>query len=120
MQLKNIIRTCGLFLIIVFGIGIAQSQQQTGNLKGTVSDNQGQQLPGVLITITSPVMTGERVQVTNAEGRYRFLELPPGNYELTAELEGFATVKRTNIRIQLGQTITVDIAMTVSTMEELE
>ncbi len=120
MTLKNIIRVCGLFLIIVSGIGIAQSQSEAGSLDGMVSDSQGEPLPGVVLTITSPVLVGERIQVTNAAGRYRFLGLPPGNYALTAELEGFVTVERPNITVRLGQPTVVNVTMTLASVEEVE
>lgn len=88
---------------------------QTGNLFGTVVDEQGQPLPGVTITLTNG--GPPRIQVTNAQGRFRFLELSPGNYTLKAELEGFATVERSNIEILIGRTIEIEITMQPAVIE---
>ena len=82
---------------------------QTGNLFGTVIDNQGEPLPGVTVMLSGH--GAPQVQVTNAEGQFRFLNLAPGIYELTAELEGFSTVKYPTIDIQVGRTIEVEITM---------
>lgn len=114
MEIKNIIRVCGLFLVIVFGIGVAQSQPVTGDLYGTVSDNQGQVLPGVTVSLSN-----HEIQVTNAEGRFRFLNLAPGDYELTAELEGFTTVKYPNIEIRVGRETTVEVTLSPAYVEGL-
>ena len=48
-------------------------------------------LPGVTVTATSPALIQPQVQVTGAEGDYRFIALPPGVYDVTFELSGFQT-----------------------------
>ena len=76
-------------------------------------------VPGVTVTITSPnLIGGAHSTVTDSEGLYRFPSLQPGVYELTAELQGFRTVKVTDIRLQLGQTITADATMAQVTATE--
>ena len=71
--------------LLLLTAGSAFAQLQTGNLYGTVTDNQGEALPGVTVTLAGK--GAPQVQVTNADGQYRFLSLSPGRYELTAELE---------------------------------
>jgi hypothetical protein len=83
-------------LILVAGLW---AQEQTGSLRGVVTDNEGNPLPGVTITIASPAMMGTRSFVTTETGSYRFPSLPPGVYKVTAELKGFKTVERTDIEV---------------------
>lgn len=90
--------------------GVAQAQLQTGNLYGEVTDNEGAALPGVTITLSG--IGAPKVKVTNAEGQFRFLGLSPGDYSLTAELEGFGTIEYPNINIRVGRNTTIDITMT--------
>jgi len=85
---------------------------QTGNLYGTVVDNQGQALPGVTVTVTG--IGAPQVQVTNAQGEFRFLELQPGSYTLNAELEGFATVNYPGIEIYAGKNTDMDITLSAA------
>jgi len=103
-----------LFLPLLW-IAPAHAQLQTGNLYGKVTDNQGASLPGVTITLTGSGPT--KVQVTNAAGEFRFLELSPGSYEIKAELEGFSTVDYPNIKIAIGRNTTIEITLTPAVEE---
>ena len=52
-----------------------------------------------------------RLGLTDETGYYRLINLPPGNYTVTAELTGFATFKREGILMRAGATFQVDITM---------
>src|SRR6185295_14382274 len=90
----------------------------TGAIDGKVSDATGGVMPGVTVTIASPAMQGVRTAVTNEEGSYRFPSIPPGEYSITYELTGFATVKREGIRVGLGFTATVNAELKVASLTE--
>jgi hypothetical protein len=81
----------------------------TGNLYGTVSDEQGATLPGVTVTLTGS--TAPSVQVTDARGQFSFLNLPHGSYHLKAELEGFSTIEYPKINIILGRNTQIEVMM---------
>ncbi len=53
------------------------AQDFRGRINGTVSDNTGAVLPGVTVTAASPALIQPQVQVTGAEGDYRFLAFLP-------------------------------------------
>ena len=89
--------------------GAAHAQLQTGNLYGTVVDEQGGALPGVTVTLTGG--GAPQVQVTDAKGRFRFLRLGPGSHVLKAELEGFSTVEYPNIVVNVGRNTTIEVTM---------
>jgi hypothetical protein len=94
------------------------AQEFRGRINGTVSDNTGAVLPGVTVTATSPALIQPQVQVTGADGSYRFLALPPGVYEIDFELTGFQNVKRQEVRVIINQTLTVDQQLNVATLQE--
>jgi hypothetical protein len=96
--------------------GFAQSSQ-TATLTGTVASNDGQPLPGVTITVTSPSLQGERAAVSGVNGDYIFKNLPPGNYTVRFSLEGMQTVERT-ATLPLGSVTRSDATMEVSAAEE--
>jgi len=54
------------------------AQEFRGRINGTVTDNTGAVLPGVTVTASSPALIQPQVQVTGADGGFRFLALPPG------------------------------------------
>ncbi|HEY0783667.1 MAG TPA: carboxypeptidase-like regulatory domain-containing protein [Thermoanaerobaculia bacterium] len=60
-----------------------------GNLYGTVSDGEGGKLPGATALLSG--LGAPQVQTTNAQGQFRFLDLPYGTYSVEVELEGFWT-----------------------------
>ncbi len=86
-----------MFRWLVLGILLflpiaAIGQLVTGSIDGTVRDASGGVLPGATLTLDSAALPGgAQVFVTDAQGRYRFRNLPPGNYTLQVELPGFAT-----------------------------
>jgi len=90
----------------------------TGAIDGKVSDATGGVMPGVTVTISSLAMQGVRTGVTNEEGVYRFPAIPPGDYNITYELTGFATVVREGIRVGLGFTATVNAELKVASLTE--
>jgi Carboxypeptidase regulatory-like domain/TonB dependent receptor-like, beta-barrel len=96
----------------------AFAQIDQGRLTGTVTDAQGAVLPGVTVTAKSPALMGMRSVTTEADGTYSIAALPSGEYELTFELSGFAMFKRGNIKLAIGQILTVDSQMQVASLQE--
>jgi len=97
-----------VLLLLAVG-GTAFAQLQTGNLYGTVTDDKGAALPGVTVTLSG--QSAPQVQVTNAQGQFRFLGLPPGNADLKAELEGFSTIDYPNIVINIGRNTSIEVKL---------
>ncbi|MCC7180930.1 MAG: TonB-dependent receptor [Acidobacteria bacterium] len=83
-----------------------------------VTDDSGAVLPGVTVTLRGSAVPGAPTTVTNEAGIYRFPNLPPGTYEITAELSGFSTSTQTGIPVALGGTAEINVQMKVSTLEE--
>ncbi len=70
----------------------AQTQITTGVIQGTVMDSTGAVLPGVDVTIVNPETNLTQSRTTDTDGRFVFLQLPPGRYTATFRLSGFGTV----------------------------
>ncbi len=109
----------GLCLVVLLATAsVSAAQDFRGRINGTVTDNTGAVLPGVTVTATSPALIQPQVQVTGAEGDFRFIALPPGVYDISFELSGFQGVKREGVRVVINQTLTVDQQMQVATLQE--
>src|SRR5919202_2084885 len=92
-------------LIAVALAAPAVAQVQTGSILVKAVDDQGAAVPGVTVTISSPVLvSGTMTGVTDTGGVYRFPSLVPGTYSIKTELAGFQTVNRENIVVLVGQT----------------
>ena len=97
----------------------AAAQTATGGLRGFVKDDTGAVLVGVTVEASSTVrIGGAAVDVSDAQGLYRFENLPPGDYALVFSLQGFSTIRREGIRVEVGRTIQVDAAMKVGAVEQ--
>jgi len=117
--MKNLKICLFLFLGIFLVSSMVFSQTRaTGKIEGRVTDDQGNALPGVTVVADSPALVGTSSTVTDVEGRFRLLNLTPGEYTLTFNLEGFRRVVREDIVIQIGQTIRVNITMEPGVLEE--
>ena len=94
------------------------AQRTTGDIRGVVTDESGAVLPGVTVTLRGPAVQGAPTTVTNESGVYRFPNLTPGVYEVTAELPGFSTKTQTGVQVSLGATQELPVQMAVSTQQE--
>jgi Carboxypeptidase regulatory-like domain len=109
----------GLFLLMLSSPYLlwSQSQMTTGTIEGTVVDETGAVVSGATVTLTHVATGSSRTLSTDASGRYTAPLLSVGNYQITAQLTGFTTVKRTGILVVLGQTQTVDITLKLASVE---
>ena len=104
---------------LLFAAAPANAQIITGALRGTVADDTGSVLPGATVELSGPALIGgPKTAVTDGRGTYRFPGLAPGVYTLTASLEGFQTMRREGIRVEVGSQFDVDFAMKVGGMAE--
>ena len=107
-----------LLLIVLLSCGFLAAQTPTGKIIGKVTDIEGIPLPGVSVSAESPKLLGGAAAITDATGTFRMFALPSGTYTLTYELAGFNSLKRTDIFLQLEQTITINIKLQVASLEE--
>jgi carboxypeptidase family protein len=96
----------------------AAAQGGDGGLRGVIRDSQGLVLPGVTITARSPEVLNVVSAVSDENGNYRLVNLPPGTYAVTAELSGFSSFRREGILLRAGATYQVDITMEVGAVAE--
>src|SRR5947209_2675927 len=113
-------RILGFCAILLVGMAhAALAQVQTGSILVKTADEQNAVMPGVSITISSPVLvSGSMTGVTDAGGVYRFPSLAPGTYTVKLELSGFQTLLREGIVVLVGQTTPLDIMLKVATVAE--
>jgi len=114
-------RLAAVMLILSgFALGSpAMAQVQTGSILVRSADQQNAAMPGVTVTISSPVLVGGKiVGATDSGGAYRFPALPPGTFTVQFELQGFQTLIREGIVVSVGQTTPIDGVLRVATLAE--
>ncbi len=110
MRTQDVLRVCATAAALCLLAGAVEAQT-TGRITGSVTDEQKGVLPGVAVQARGPSLQGERTATTDERGDYRLTLLPPGQYEVTFTLQGFATETRTDVTVGLGKDTTLDTVM---------
>jgi hypothetical protein len=91
--------------------------QTLGTITGVVRDASGAVIPGATVTVVNAGTNATRESQSNETGSYSFPALPPGNYTVKAELQGFRTVQHP-AELHVEQTLRVDFALEIATLAE--
>lgn len=117
----SLLRTSlSLVLVLVLAVSglLAQSGAQTGQITGTVTDPNGAVVPGAKITIIN-AETGATREVTSDEsGLYRAVLLSAGRYNVTVNASGFAPSKITDVVVNVGTSVDVNVTLKLGTVAE--
>src|ERR1700733_3271994 len=81
----------------------------TGTVSGQISDASGSLLAGAQVKLTDVSTDAARTTLSNDAGRYDFLNVPPGKYNLTAAKQGFSLAKVSNQIVEVGLSLTLNL-----------
>ena len=107
-------------ILFAFVGGDAVAQTATGTITGTVSDKTGAMVPGVTIRLRNEATNAHRQAISGDDGLYRVPVLPPGSYEIRAEMPGFKALVNNGVSLsgQISDSITVtDLASEIDTQD---
>jgi outer membrane receptor protein involved in Fe transport len=113
-----------LFLVLfgvlfILGSAVLEAQRLTGTVRGTVTDEAGELLPGVTVEVkSSALIGGAQTALTPAGGTFLFPALPPGKYTVRFTMPGFQSVLRENIVVSVGKTTSLDVVLKPAVLEE--
>ncbi len=117
MASRRTIAAWSLAVLCATGVVYAQGNPY-GKLTGTVTAGEAATpLAGVVVTVTSPQLQGQRTATTTAAGEYLFAALPPGDYQVSFDAQGMASVKK-QVRLAAAQTSTLDAVMDLPSVSE--
>ena len=105
-------------LVVLSMPAVLSAQSGTADLTGKVVDQQGGVLPGVLVVARNQDSGVFRQSTSAGNGTFQFTGLMPGVYHVEAELSGFNKYQRTDLRLEIGKTVAVDITLTVGGLSE--
>src|ERR1700676_4010975 len=118
------LRTARLRAVLLLGASILlallvvrplHAQVLYGSVTGTVSDPSGAVVAGAQVTITNEGTGLKRQTTTDADGTYRVLDLPQGNYTIEVTASGFKSLKIANVSVVIGQVNAKDVQLQVGT-----
>ena len=109
-------RFCPVVLVCVFVAGVtatARAQINTVDLTVNVTDPQGGGVPNATVSAKNKATGQSRSAQSGETGRYVIVGLPPGEYELTVEAKGFATLVNPSLVLTVGQAATYDAQLQI-------
>jgi hypothetical protein len=108
-----------LVMAFLVAAGIdASAQEFTGGIYGRIVDPTNALLPGVSITVEGDAIQGRRTAVSEANGSYRLLYLPQGEYRVTYQKAKFKTIVYKGAKVEVGKTTTMNVTMQIADVEE--
>src|SRR5258705_930973 len=110
-----------LFAILLMAcLATSVSAQTTGagTITGTITDPSGAVVPAAAVAVKNVATQAERMIATNDAGIFVAQFLQPGAYEITVTKAGFAKTVRTGLTLQVGQSLTINLALPVQSTNE--
>jgi hypothetical protein len=110
---------CWILLLLSWGAaGGAEAQTASGAVSGVLTDQAGDPVPGAVMTATEVGTARPRSVVTGDDGGYTIPALAPGTYRIRAELGGFKTLVREDVRVATGETVRLDLRLELGSLTE--
>jgi Carboxypeptidase regulatory-like domain/TonB dependent receptor len=118
--LHRLLRFSAVVLAALFlaPLPLRAQNNQTGTIRGIVTDESSAAMPGVTVTLSSAALLVPQVALTDTTGTYHFEQLPVGIYRVTFDLSGFRQYIRENIQITAGFSAELKVQMTIGALEE--
>jgi hypothetical protein len=115
MQIRGAKLTLVLLLVVCSGSALSAWAQSTstGTVAGSVSDPTGALVSGAAVTLTDTATNVGRSTTTNESGRYIYVDVNPGIYNITVGKAGFETTKTQNQEVKVGASLTVNLILQV-------
>jgi outer membrane receptor protein involved in Fe transport len=101
--------------LTLFAVSAMAQTSTTGSIEGTVLDPNGAAVKGATVTVTSPNLISPQSATSDDGGRYTILNLPPGQYKVSVDAQGFGKSEKENVAVNLGKTSTADVQLSLAT-----
>src|SRR5262249_14005492 len=112
---KGLLRIAFCLILISVWSAVALAQDTTtGTIQGSVSDEQGAAVPGASVEAKNTGTNFSRTFVTDSEGRFVLLSMPPGTYNISVSKNGFAKLNQENVDLTVGRLISLNLTLKVS------
>jgi hypothetical protein len=104
-----------LLLVVCLGgaLPLWSQSSSTGTVAGGVTDQSNAVVPAAAVTLTDTSTNTARSTTTNKDGRYVFVDVTPGIYDISVAKSGFATTKTAKQEVKVGESLTINLALQV-------
>jgi hypothetical protein len=120
MTLKRFVclQFAAVLLLALWVPSLMGQSSGTSGLVGVIKDPSGATIPNVTVTLTSNATAQVRTTTTGADGSYRFVLLPPGDYKVRFAASGFKTAEIESITLNVTETPSLDRTLDVGAQSD--
>ncbi len=104
--------------ILLVTPALSGAQSTSATVSGSVLDEQKAALPGATVTVRNLDSGQPRSTTTDGRGAFRLVGIPPGRYEISADLAGFGRLVRSDLVLTVAQEVTLALTLRVAALEE--
>ena len=117
-MLKCLSATFFLVCLLTFNAGMSRlySQSSTGEIQGTVTDQNGHAVQGANVAVISPSRV-ESTKLTGADGKFDITGIPAGAYTIEISASGFSTIQR-SVPVAAGSNTSLPITLSIASVSE--
>jgi len=112
-RIAHLIFCIALFLMIA---SFALAQETAGSVEGTITDVSGGRVPGAVVRVEGSAFN--RTAMSNSEGFYRVLQVPPGIYKVSVSATSFSPAITEGLTVLLGKATPLDFTLKVGSVQE--
>ena len=112
----RLLALCCVLLLLCLG---APAQTFYGSIVGTVNDSTGASIGQASVTLLNMGTADRRASTTDGAGNYQFVNLPPGQYRVEVEKQGFRRLVRENVTVEVQSVVRIDAAMQVGDVNQV-
>jgi hypothetical protein len=111
-------KSCLLALAALLFAVHSPAQTTDGLITGTVTDPSGAAIAGAQLEIVNQGTGSARATTSGTDGSYVMPQLPPGTYRISVKQLGFTTVDRSDVRLEVNQSATINFTLSISAIAE--
>lgn len=111
LNVQKLARVLGASLVLFLACPPLFSQGNQGTIQGSVFDQSGGAIAGATVTIIDPSRGLNRSLMVDSAGAYVAANLTPGTYGVRAQANGFQTLERSTVVVEVGQNVRVDLVL---------
>lgn len=106
----------GMLIVSIASVPVFSSTSAT--ITGRVTDSQGLVVPGAQVQATNILTNISYASETNEDGLYRISNLPPGEYRVIVQKQGFASIAKPRVELHVQDTITLNFSMQLGSVTQ--
>ena len=99
------------FVLMLLCVAPLRAQVDAGAILGTITDASGSAIHGATVTLTNEGTNAALSTTTGNDGGYKFTPVRIGNYKLTVTFQGFETITRTHVPVNVGENVVADFTL---------